>query len=130
MSARFLLDTSVIIWTLEGSSRVSARAKRALFEPANHLFVSVVSVWEIMLKRQTGKLELNAALGQTLDLIIRESPWTTLALAPEVLRLLAEMPLLHKDPFDRLLVAQAQHEELTILTPDARIVKYDVPTLW
>jgi len=126
----FLLDTSVLIWILEGSSRISARATRALFHPSNTLIVSVVSVWEIILKHQARKLELSTPLGAAVDLIMHDSPWTILPLSTYALRRLTELPFLHKDPFDRMLVAQAQHDGLTIITPDVHIRKYSVPTLW
>ena len=130
MSGRLLADTSVIIWTLEASPRFSARAKRQLFDPATTLIVSVVSVWEIILKHQSGKLLLKTSLGSALDQIIHDSPWTLLPVMPEHLPVLAALPLLHKDPFDRILIAQAQYEGLTILTPDDKIRNYDVATLW
>jgi PIN domain nuclease of toxin-antitoxin system len=130
VSERLLADTSVVIWTLEASPRVSPRAKRALFDPATTLIVSVVSVWEIVLKHQAGKLLLQPGLSGALDQIIHDSPWTLLPVAPEHLPVLAALPLLHKDPFDRLLVAQAQYEGLTIITPDQHIRNYDVATLW
>jgi PIN domain nuclease of toxin-antitoxin system len=125
-----LADTSVVIWTLEASPRMSARAKRVLFDPATTLIVSVVSVWEIILKQQAGKLLLKPGLGGALEQIIHDSPWTLLPVMPEHLPRLATLPLLHKDPFDRLLIAQAQYEGLTILTPDEKIRNYDVATLW
>jgi len=130
VNERLLADTSVVIWTLEASPRVSVRAKRALFDPAKSLIVSVVSVWEIVLKHQAGKVVLNASLDGALDQIIHDSPWTLLPILPEHLRVLAALPLLHKDPFDRILIAQAQSEDLTIVTPDEKIRDYDVRTLW
>jgi PIN domain nuclease of toxin-antitoxin system len=130
VSQRLLADTSVVIWTLEASPRLSARAKRELFDPATTLIVSVVSVWEIVLKHQARKLLLKTSLDGALDQIIHDSPWTLLPVMPEHLPVLAALPLLHRDPFDRLLVAQAQYEGLSIITPDERIRDYDVETLW
>jgi PIN domain nuclease of toxin-antitoxin system len=130
LSGPFLLDTNVVLWVLEGSSRISSRARNALFDPARSLVVSVVSVWEIILKYQAGKLELSSGLDATVGLILHESPWTVLPLGTEALRTLTGLPLLHKDPFDRVLVAQARDAGLTIITPDAHIQKYAVPTLW
>jgi PIN domain nuclease of toxin-antitoxin system len=130
VSQRLLADTSVILWTLEASPRFSARAKRELFDPSTTLIVSVVSLWEIVLKHQSGELLLKTSLGAVLDQIIHDSPWPLLPVMPVHLPKLAALPLLHKDPFDRLLVAQAQCEGLTILTPDQKIRDYDVATLW
>lgn len=91
--------------------------------------VSVVSVWEIILKYQARKLLLATTLAEALEQIIR-SPWSLLPVLPEHLSVLAALPLLHKDPIDRMLIAQAQYENLTIITPDHRIQEYDVKTLW
>ncbi|HUJ50155.1 MAG TPA: type II toxin-antitoxin system VapC family toxin, partial [Bryobacteraceae bacterium] len=95
MNDSLLLDTSVVIWILEGSSRVSRRAVGALFDPSKTLIVSVVSVWEIILKHQAHKLELSTRLSAAVDLIMHESPWSMLPLTAEALRILTELPLLH-----------------------------------
>jgi PIN domain nuclease of toxin-antitoxin system len=130
VSDRLLLDTNVLIWTLLGSKRVSPRAKRAMFRLGNSLVVSVVSVWEIVIKHQSGKLRFQESLSQILDQILYRSPWTTLPVMPEHSLALAGLPTLHTDPFDRLLIAQAEHEHLTIVTADEQIAKYKVRTLW
>jgi PIN domain nuclease of toxin-antitoxin system len=92
--------------------------------------VSVASAWEIVLKHRSGKLVLRADLEEILDQILYRSPWTMLPISPQHLPVLAALPIIHKDPFDRMLVAQAQFEALTLITPDAQIRKYKVPTLW
>ena len=130
MSDRLLVDTSVVIWTLEGSARISARAKRELLDASKTLIVSVVSLWEMALKHQAAKLQLGTSLNTALDHIIRDSTWTMLPMTSEHISMLSGLPPLHKDPFDRMLIAQAQYEGLTIVTPDQHIRKYNVPTLW
>ena len=130
MSDRLLVDTRVVIWILEASPRISSRAKRALFDPATTLLVSVVSIWEMIFKYQARKLILTTSLDGALDRIIHQSPWALLPVIPEHLSTLATLPTVHKDPFDRMLVAQAGYEGLIILTPDKDIAKYDVRTLW
>ena len=109
---------------------MSERARRKLFDPATSLLISVVSVWEIVLKHRARKLVLSVGLDAAVDRIIHESPWALLPVLPEHLSSLAALPFLHKDPFDRMLVAQAQYEDFTIITPDEKIRKYDVKTLW
>lgn len=130
MSDSLLLDTSVVLWILEGSTRISKRASRALLDPSNTLHVSVVSIWEIVLKHQAGKLNFTAHLGKVLEVIMHESPWSMLALTPDAFRVLASLPPLHKDPFDRMLVAQALDGGFTVVTADSIIPRYDVSTLW
>ena len=98
--------------------------------PASTLFVSVVSAWELVLKNQAGKLRLPKSLSQIVDEILYHSGWTILPVAAEHLPVMADLPQLHPDPFDRLLIAQAQHEGLTMVTPDEHRRKYEVRTIW
>lgn len=93
------------------------------------LSVSLVSAWEIVLKHQAGKLRLKTAIEEVVNHILYHSPWSILPMSSEHLAAVATLPMLHKDPFDRLLVAQARHEGLTILTPDKQIQAYDVQTI-
>ena len=130
MSGHFLADTNVVIWTISRSDRLSARVKRALADATGSIAVSVASVWEIIVKHQAGKLVFDMSLDLAIDQILYRSPWTIAPITPEHLPVLANLPMLHKDPFDRILIAQARHENLTILTPDEKIRDYDVKTLW
>ena len=130
MSDPLLLDTNVLIWVLSASARISRRAKRALSRQGVPLIVSAASVWEIMVKSQAGRLSFREGLDAALDQILHRSPWTILPVSPEHLPVLAALPLLHRDPFDRLLIAQAQHEKLIIVTADEQIPKYNVRTVW
>ena len=125
-----LLDTNILIWTISASDKISLRARRAMSCPAASLTVSVANVWEIILKHQAGKLRLRSGLGEALDQILYRSPWAILPIAAEHVSALAALPALHKDPFDRLLVAQAQHEGMTIVTANEQIPKYEVRTIW
>jgi PIN domain nuclease of toxin-antitoxin system len=101
-----------------------------MLRPGASLAVSVVSVWEIVLKHQAGKLRLQVNLDEVIDQIVYHSPWTILPMAPDCMTALAALPMLHSDPFDRLLIAQARHAGMVFLTPDERIRKYDVRTIW
>lgn len=130
MSERFLLDTNVLIRLLVADKRMSARATRAMERPGTSLVVSIISVWELVLKYQARKLSLRAGITEVLDTILYHSPWTILPMMPEHLPVLAGLPMLHGDPFDRMLIAQALHEGLTIVTADEQIPKYRVKTLW
>ena len=130
MKDELLLDTNVLIWTVSEDDRISTRARTVISSSASALFVSVVSVWEIVLKHQTGKLRFKGLLEEVLDQILYRSPWAILAMSAEHLAPLAVLPMLHKDPFDRLLIAQARHEGMAIVTSDETIAKYDVRTIW
>jgi PIN domain nuclease of toxin-antitoxin system len=130
VSDALLLDTNVLIWTLSASGKVSPAAKRAMSRSCATLSVSAVSVWEIVLKHQAGKLHLEAPLDEVVDLILYRSPWSILPIRPEHLVPLASLPMIHKDPFDRLLIAQALHERMVIVTSDGNMAKYDVRVTW
>jgi PIN domain nuclease of toxin-antitoxin system len=130
VSDRLLLDTNVILRVLTADKKMSARARRALDRPGTSLVVSIVSVWEIVLKHQTGKLTLRDSLSQVLEQVLYRSSWIILTMGPEHLLALASLPMLHSDPFDRLLIAQAKYENLTIVTADEQIREYAIKTLW
>jgi PIN domain nuclease of toxin-antitoxin system len=130
VSDSLLLDTNVLIWLLSASTRISRPARRALSRQGVSLVVSAASVWEIVLKTQAGRLSFRLGLDSVLDQILHRSPWTILPVSGAHLPVVAALPLLHRDPFDRLLIAQAQHENLVIVTADQQIPRYDVRTVW
>lgn len=121
---RLLLDTHVVLWELEGTRAVGPTAQAAI-ERATELTFSVVSFAEIGVKAAIGKLAVPADLHQH----IVQSGLRILGLAPDHGLGVADLPMHHRDPFDRLLIAQARSEGLTIVTADERIAGYDVPVL-
>jgi PIN domain nuclease of toxin-antitoxin system len=127
VALRLLLDTHSLIWALEAPERLSTAVREAFDRPSVTVFVSAASTWEIAIKVALGRLrfplaELTAALA---DAAFEELP-VRIADGLEMARL----PLLHRDPFDRLLIAQARHQRLTLVTCDAAICRYPVDTLW
>lgn len=118
---RILLDTHVVLWQLEGTRTVGPRAQEAI-EQATELLFSVVSFAEIGVKAAVGKLTVPDDLREH----VVESGLRLLGLTAEHGLAVAGLPLHHRDPFDRLLIAQARTEDLTLLTADARIDDYDV----
>jgi PIN domain nuclease of toxin-antitoxin system len=121
---RLLLDTQLVLWQLQGSRTVRGEA-RAAIERASELAFSVVSFAEIGVKAAIGKLTVPADLH---DHILR-SGLRIVGLAPDHGLLVAHLPLHHRDPFDRLLIAQARCEGLTIVTDDTRFADYGVPVI-
>lgn len=120
---RLLLDTHVAIWWLAGDRRLS-KATRVAIEGASQAFLSAVSLWEIFIKQDTGRLDLPIGFVDALrDDFVELSLTFDHALAGRAL------PLLHRDPFDRMLVAQAKIEGLTIVTSDRMLSEYGVPVL-
>jgi PIN domain nuclease of toxin-antitoxin system len=121
---RLLLDTQVVLWRMHGTPTLRSEV-REQFNDAEELRVSVVSFIEIGIKAATGKLRMPANFRER----VLESGAQLLNLAPEHGLGLAELPLHHRDPFDRLLIVQARAEGLTIVTADSHFVAYDVPVV-
>ena len=121
---RLLLDTQVVLWHLGGIRPVRARAQEAI-ERASELTFSVVSFAEIGVKAAIGKLVVPKDLREH----VGRSGLRILGLAPDHGLGVADLPMHHRDPFDRLLISQARAEGLTIVTADPRFVDYDVPVI-
>ncbi len=118
-----LLDTHVLLWWLADEG-LTAEA-RSLVAEAEVAVVSAASVWEAGIKTRLGKLRLDGPLAPVLE----PGGFVPLAVTPEHADLAASLPLIHRDPFDRMLVAQARLEGLTLVTRDTAITAYDVATI-
>ncbi len=124
---RLLLDTNVAVWLLLGDrDSVSGAAQRALADEQNTISLSAVSVWEIAIKRSLGKLQVESGWGRALTRLDFDPMPVTSEHAEQV----EHLPWHHRDPFDRLLIAQAKHEGHAIVTADARMAAYDVEVVW
>jgi PIN domain nuclease of toxin-antitoxin system len=121
-----LLDTHVFLWWDSNLPDLGVNARAAIRDPANLVFVSAVSVWEIAIKCRLGRLPFQGSPTAN----IARNGFTALAILPEHGEAAGALPLLHADPFDRLLIAQAGLEQLTLVTVDEKIRQYSVPQLW
>ena len=127
---RLLLDTCTFLWIVAGAAEVPQRVKDWCAEPSNEVYLSAVSVWEIVVKHQLGRLPLPAPPARFV-LDEREALGSAaLPLDEESGLHLVRLPLLHRDPFDRMLVCQALVHGLTILTPDPLVAQYPARVLW
>ena len=124
-----LLDTHVVIWWLENAPRLSKRALEILASPENTLLISAAVGWEIAIKANVGKLESAELIGDIRGFLAREG-WRELPVTLEHAVRAGLLPLHHRDPFDRLLVAQAQALNLPILSADRGLDAYDVRRVW
>lgn len=122
---RLLLDTHVVIWALEDSPKLPPAARDAISEAADVL-VSSATTWEMAIKKAAGKLKIADGFTQS----IAASGFLELPVTWRHSLRAATLPAHHKDPFDRMLVAQAQDENLTLMTLDAQLPNYDVPLYW
>ena len=120
-----LLDSHVLLWWLADDPRLGAKARGAISEGENEVAVSAATVWEIEIKKAAGKLRTDADLWET----VREGGFRELAITADHARDAATLPAHHRDPFDRMLVAQARREGLTLVTADPAIEAYPVVTL-
>jgi PIN domain nuclease of toxin-antitoxin system len=126
---RLLLDTNTFLWWLDTKERLSDRALQACEQVENSIHLSLASVWELQLKINLGKLEI---IGSLADAIAkqRDQGLQLLDIRPEHVYATFSLPLIHGDPFDRLLVAQTLTENMTLVTADRKLVEYPVPVLW
>ena len=123
---RILLDTHVFIWWDSEPELLSQRAREFCENPNNTLVLSVMSVWEMQIKRQIGKLNLRMPLNELIENQKRRNGLEILPVHLDHVLRLEKLPAIHKDPFDRLLIAQAKIEDIKILTSDRVFVEYDV----
>ena len=128
MTQSILLDTSALLWILGNDPKLSKRVHAAVLSPSSDIRVSVVSAWEIVLKFQAGKLSFDVPIERVLSEAF--NAWPVLMVRPEHITEILELPPIHRDPFDRLLIAQARTEGLMLATSDSRIREYEVPTIW
>jgi PIN domain nuclease of toxin-antitoxin system len=120
-----LLDTHTLLWWLADDARLGTRARAVMADPANVVFVSAASVWEIAIKRAAGRLTGPDDLIESVE----DAGFEPLPIGFDHAERVAVLPVHHRDPFDRLLVAQAQVEGATIVTVDRSISAYDVTVL-
>ena len=125
---RILIDTHILIWHLEGDSQLSLERRKLIASPSNQVFISIASLWEMAIKLSKGKL----AISRSIDDVVAHIEGSTsllFAIAPEHLIHVASLPFHHKDPFDRLIIAQSLVENIPILTSDSNFSAYGVEML-
>ena len=125
-----LLDTHAFLWWVLDDSRLSKRAREAIGDPKSDVFFSVASAWELAIKTTLGRLSLPGPLESFLPQQLALNGFRVLPVSLSHALAVAALPLHHGDPFDRILVAQAQIEELRLVSGDRRIARYDVERIW
>jgi PIN domain nuclease of toxin-antitoxin system len=127
---KVLLDSCSFLWLTQDSSELSSKAKQVFLDANNDVFLSSVSVWEILIKNRLGKLPLPGDAHKFIEHQCKSHLIEYLPLMETAVFQLAHLPNHHRDPFDRMLVCQAIADDLTILTPDKMIALYPAATLW
>ena len=119
---RFLLDTHIFIWWMERNKRLKRKTLSLLNNPKAQIFLSTISIWEMLIKAGKNKLEIDTDIEDG----VRRSGFTILPLTISHVLKVKSLPPHHNDPFDRILIAQAQSENLTFITDDKKMERYNV----
>jgi PIN domain nuclease of toxin-antitoxin system len=127
---RVLLDTHALLWWVLGEAELSIPARQAIGEPDNEVFVSAASSWEIATKHRIGKLPKAARIAIDVPGIVSAQGFIELPISIRHGQVAGQLPRIHKDPFDRILVAQAVIEDMILISNDAILGAYGVALLW
>jgi PIN domain nuclease of toxin-antitoxin system len=127
---RVLLDTHAFLWAIREDERLSPRAREIFIAGRNELLLSVASVWEILLKVQVGKIRFEEPVVGYLKRQIFKNNIRILPILMDHVAHLESLPLHHRDPFDRILVAQSMEGNLSLLSADPLMKRYSVPVIW
>lgn len=125
---KILIDTHVLLWGLQDETKLSRRVSSLL--PVADVWISVASLWEIIAKVQVGKLILPSPVGDYLAAKLVANGISVLSLNFDHLKRLEKLPLHHRDPFDRILIAQSLNESLPLVSADPQFKKYKVELIW
>ncbi|MEO7299652.1 MAG: type II toxin-antitoxin system VapC family toxin [Verrucomicrobiota bacterium] len=127
---KLLLDTHALLWFISNDSQLSDSARKNIENPESEKFVSAASLWEIAIKLSLGKVKLPRPFDQVFPQQLEINGFNLLPISCGHLNRIVSLPFHHRDPFDRLLIAQATSDEMTILTRDPEFSKYSVKVLW
>ena len=125
---QLLIDTHILIWFLEGKSSLSAKRKLLIVNGDNSVFISIASLWEIAIKVSLSKLDLSATIPAMIERVQAESI-EILAITPDHILKVSKLPFHHRDPFDRMIIAQALVEDMPLISTDSDFTKYGVTLL-
>ena len=127
---KYLLDTHTALWFVNEHEKLPIEVKKILLDNTNLFYISIASAWEIAIKTSIGKLTEFKSGVKAFLAKIENSPIEILPISPRYIETTETLPFIHRDPFDRLLVAAAKTDGFTILTADENIQKYDVSWIW
>jgi PIN domain nuclease of toxin-antitoxin system len=127
---KLLLDTHVFLWWIERNPHLSARASGLIADPDSEVFVSIVTVWEIAIKAALEQLEMPVDLGAFLRRQLQSNGFESLPVTFEHAVAVRDLPMHHRDPFDRLLVCQSRVESLALVSSDSAIAAYGADMVW
>ncbi len=126
---RVLLDTHALIWFIQGDNKLTRKAKNIIEANDNLVYVSIASIWEIVIKTSLGKLELKRSIDNVFE-FLEDNQIKIIQITQDHLNAQLKLPLHHRDPFDRLLIPQAHSENISIITADQHFKPYPVEVIW
>jgi len=127
---RALIDTSVFLWSISDSDKLSNKARRFITDLENELLISVASLWEIAIKTSIGKLELMRPFERLIPHQLEQNAISVLPIEIRHLTAVIDLTFHHRDPFDRLIIAQGLAEELPVISKDAAFGQYPIQVIW
>jgi PIN domain nuclease of toxin-antitoxin system len=125
-----LLDTHALLWFIGGDDSLTPAARQAIEDATNNRHVSIVSIWEIAIKVRTGKMNLTEPFGRLFPYQLEINGFELMPVKVEHTSIITVLPFHHRDPFDRLLIAQAMIENMSIVSGDKAFDDYDINRLW
>lgn len=126
---QYLLDTHVLLWMQDDSDNLSNEIKEILSDSSNDLYISIVSVWEVVIKKSLGKLQLTYSIEELINACVL-SNIIILPVQPSFLLTLEKLPFHHRDPFDRIIAATAIDLNYNLISKDPNLKKYQVNVIW
>ena len=123
---RLLLDTHIFLWWLTEDPALHKHVKQTIIDSGNQVYISAATVWEISVKQTLGKLTLPEDMERDMEKVVEEERFLKLPISLYHAQIAGGLPMIHKDPFDRMLIAQAQAQRLLLVTDDMQIKKYPV----
>ena len=127
---RCLLDTHTFLWWVVDDPRLSTTAAAAIRDPANEILFSAASAWEIAIKAHLGRIRFEDDLVEFIPRQVAANGFMNLPITTDHALQVSRLPLLHRDPFDRMLIAQAQREKTALISADPAITQYSVDVIW
>ena len=127
---KLLIDTHAALWLFNEHENLPIAVRKHLLDEGNELYISIASAWEIAIKHSLGKLSEFSGGVKRFLFAVGEYPIELISLLPQYVETVEELPYIHRDPFDRIIIATAICENMTIATSDKNILKYDVKCVW
>ena len=124
-----LLDTCCVLWYLNGNDEMPQSTRETILNYENTFYISIATIWEVAIKMSIGKLMFDGGVDGFIE-VIEDEGFLLLDITTNHIKAVKDLPFIHRDPFDRMLVAQAVVEELPIMTTDSELLKYNIDTVW